>query len=234
MNKSIFLALSLCIALGCTPATEEIPHLDAVDAKMKAVDASLNNTTEAKSNSPATAEPTAKASEADIATQAAIIDSMFGKTELREWKNLSGDSIGKKLTTDLVKTILRVDHPVTAKKDPGFPEWTYSWSSPDKKESGSVKISIPLDNQAANSMKIQAGVRQQMAEQGQGTQIDLSRYGVVGVYRTKRGANDLQICTADKIVIVNTKNMRGRGFKDVDKMRTVAAELATALFESHK
>ena len=160
-----------------------------------------------------------------------IIESMYGKIELKPWPGLTGESIGRLLTPEQIASIIGVEHTVTAKKDPGFPEWKYEWSSPDRKERGYVLVSMPMDGLDLTTMKIQAGVRLKMAEQGDGEEVDLSRFGAIAVYRSKKNTNDLQICTASKILIINTRHMRGRAFDDQQAMKRAAEGIARQIFE---
>ena len=74
-----------------------------------------------------------------------------------------------------------------------------------------------------------------MVKQGAGKEMDLSKYGAVGVWRLgqKGLSTDLQICTASKIIIIDTKSMRGRDFDDDEAKMKAGEEIANLLFETH-
>ena len=168
----------------------------------------------------------------DKEIQEEIVESMFGKIELKKWPNLTGHSVSEHLTAEKVQEIIGVQHEVTVTRDEGFPEWKYRWKSPDNKERGSVTVSLMFENMDSTQMKIQAGTRLNMVKSGGGEEFDLSKYGVVGVYRTLKHTGDLQICTANKILIINAKLMKGRGFDDQETIKEATNQMAQALFES--
>ena len=218
----LFIAVISLLTAGCSGGGKKDGGKEQANSPSE-----TNNTKSPGDNTPANNETD---SDKDKKAQDQV-RKVMGDIDLREWPTLTQASIGDKLKPEVVQKIIGVDHPLKAEKSEFSPNWKYSWQSPDKKQRGSITVGIGLES-TPSQMMIQAKVRIDGAKNGKAEEVDLKKYGVVGVVRIQRKSCDLQICTKKKILIINTGNMRGRDFTDDDAKKKAAAEIAIALFDS--